>query len=393
MKKILFILLLLFIFPVKALAANVILGKDKTISSDYISYGDSVVVEGRVEGDAFLAGGLVTVNGQIDGDLFVTGGKIQINGPVGNSIRIFGGDVSLTGSVGRNVLLIGGNLTVSPTATIGGSLLAAGGNMELSAGKIGKGFRYFGSRLYLNTIIPNEAYVVADRELLLGPHASVSGDLKYTGQNEAILSPGAIISGKIIYQPQIKGENYPQFFNVKKYTDGLQKLKPVTEILGLLVSFLVGFVLLGLFPKYFEKTVKALEVRPYASFGWGILAFLLTVLVSVLLVVTIVGIPVAGLTLLILITLSYLAKFVVAFFLGRKILLTKFGERRGWAVVLGLIVLSVLNLIPFIGGFLNLILILLGLGGLVLSYRQPVIYEQPPLPFKKTKGRPKRGRR
>lgn len=374
-----------------------VLPVNRVIESDYIKYAETVVLDGKVDGDAFLAGGLVTVNGEVTGDIFVAGGKVVINGPVGQSVRVFGGDVTVTGAVGRNVLLIGGNLNIAKNATIGGSLVAVGGNLDLSASKIGRGFRFFGSRLYLNTAISSEAFVVANREFLLGPQASVSGDLKYTGQNEAVLEPGATVAGRISYQPQTREESFPKFFNLKKYTDVYQKAKPITETLDLLASLIIGFIFLGLFSKLFEKAVGAMENQPYGSIGWGIIAVLIFALVIVLFAVTIVGLPLALLLALAGVLISYVAKFVAAFFIGRRILLPKFGERRGWAMVLGLIVLLVVGAIPLFGGLIRTALYIFAVGALVLSYKQPEIYKQKSLPLDfsapvatKRRGRPRR---
>ena len=85
--------------------------------------------------------------------------------------------------------------------------------------------------------------------------------------------------------------------------------------------------------------------------------------------------------------ISYVAKFILAFFIGRKILLPKFGERRGWAMILGLVVVLVIGMIPFVGNFIKTLLSVFALGGLVLAYKQPEIYKQKPLP---RRGRPKK---
>lgn len=394
MRKIFFaIFVSCFLFlgsSVRAESNSVVLSKGTVIESDYLKAGETVLIEGEVKGDAFLAGGVVTVNGIIDGDLFIFGGKISVNGPVNNNVRIFGGDVALNGPVGRNVLLVGGNLAVNKAAALGGSLIAVGGNMDLSASKLERGLRFFGGRLYLNSTIPSEAFVVADQEFLLGPSASIAGNLKYTGRNEAVLDPGATVIGAIQYEPKVKEADYPGFFSAKKYLEGFSKLKPFLELIGLAVSFIIGFILLGLFPKVFEKTTMAIETRPYAAFGTGIITFLLIGLVTVLLVVTLVGIPLAAITFLLSLLLAYVARFLIAFFIGRKIMLSKFGERRGWSIILGLTVYAFLAFIPIIGELFRWILLTFALGGLVLSYRQPAIYQQQPIPFEEIAVRKKR---
>ena len=263
-------IVLLLLAPGKVLAANELLPVGQIIESDFLRAGDTVQIDGEIRGDAFLAGGIVTVNGKIDGDLFVLGGKVTVNGPVGNSVRVMGGDVTVNSEIGRNALLICGNCNVARQSKIDGSLIVAGANTELAATKIGKGFRFFGSRLYLNSEINNEAFVVADREFLLGPYASISGNLKYTGTSEVIKQIGATVAGTIDYQKNNKEAGYPKFFGARTMLASYEKVKPLTYVLGFAVTALIGFLLLGLFPKIFEKTVVAMENRPAASFGLGL---------------------------------------------------------------------------------------------------------------------------
>lgn len=376
-----FTFLFSFFSPVLA-QGNELLTSGQVIEADYIRAGQVVQIDGEIKGDAFLVGGLVTINGKVDGDLFVLGGKVNINGPVGNSVRVLAGDVTINSAVNRNLLVICGNCTVTRQTAIGGSLIAAGGNMELSAPKVGRGFRFFGSRLFLNSEVANEAFVVADREFLLGPQASISGNLKYTGNSEAVLESGATVGGNISYEKQKQGENYPRFFGARTILDSYKKIKPLTEFLGFFVSALVGFILLGLFPRGFEKVTRAIENRPYASLGWGIIVLMGLPVVMILFALTIVGIPVAAVLLLVAWIVFLGAQYLAAFFVGRKIIMSKFGERRGWALVLGLFLFYLLGLIPILGNLVKIILMLFALGATVLAYKQPVIVEQRPLPYK-----------
>ncbi|MCL4390249.1 MAG: hypothetical protein M1484_02595 [Patescibacteria group bacterium] len=365
--------------PVVAQSENELLPSGQVIDSDFVRAANTIQIDGEIKGDAYLAGGLVTVNGKIDGDLFILGGKVNVNGEVDNSVRIVGGDVNINGPVGRNVALVCGNCVVTKQATIGGSLIAAAGNMELSAPQIGRGLRFLGNQLFLNSAVSNEAYVVAGKRFLLGPNASISGNLKYTGNSQAVLEPGATIGGTISYQKTTQSNDSPRFFGARTLVAAVDKLKPITEFLGFVVMALVGFVLLGLFPRGFEKVARAIENRPTASFGWGILVAIGLPVLTVLFAITIIGIPVA----LVMLLLGYLiwlaAQYLMAFFVGRKILLSRYGERRGWALVLGLFLIYLLGLIPVLGGLVKLILILFSLGGMVLAYKQPVIVETKPL--------------
>lgn len=385
-KYLYFFLFLLFSirFPLSAtpvFASNELLPSDKIIDSDYIRFADIVQIDGEIKGDAFLGGGLVTVNGKIDGDLFILAGKVTVNSQVSGSIRVFGGDVTLTSSVGRNVSIICGSCNITRESKIPGSVLVAGGNLNLFVPKIGRGVRFFGNRLFLDSEVGTDSFIVANQEFILGPNASISGSLKYSGNTQAVLEKGATVGGDIAYQKQTTDENYPRFFGAKTILESYKKIKPVTQIMSFIVLSLIGFILLGLFPKNFEKVVNAIQNRPYASLGWGIIVALGLPVVVVLFTLTIVGIPVA----LILAFVSYLiylvVQFISAFFLGRKILLSKFGERRGWSMVLGLFLIFLLDLIPIVGNLIKLFLLLISLGAVVLSYKQPVLIAPRPLPF------------
>ncbi len=363
-------------FVKPAYAQSTLLSSGEVIESDYIRTGDTIQIDGEIKGDAFLIGGVVTVNGKVDGDLFIVAGKANINGEVGNSVRILAGDVTVNSGITRNLLLICGNCVVTKQATIGGSLIAAGGNTEISAGSIGRGFRFLGSRLFLNSAVTNEAFVVADKEFLLGPNASISGNLKYTGNSAAVLELGATVAGNIAYEKQNQDENYPRFFGAKTVLGSYQKVKPLAQFLMFFVSALVGFVLLGLFPRGFEKVVRGIENRPYASLGWGVIVAVAAPVVGVLFALTIVGIPVAAILFIIYYLLFVISQYLAAFFVGRKVLLAKFGERRGWAIVLGLFLFMILDAIPVVGGLVKVILILFALGAAILAYKQPVIIQQ-----------------
>ncbi len=376
--------------PPTVLATDELLAAGTVIDSDYVRMAETVQVDGEIKGDAFLVGGLVTVNGKVDGDLFVLGGKVNINGQVGESIRVLGGDVTVNTGVGRNILLLCGNCVVTQRTDIPGSLLVAAGNFELAASRIGKGFRYFGNRLYLNSEIAHEAFVVAEEEFLLGPKASVSGDLKYTGGKEVIISQGATVSGTILYQRAEDAEEFPRFFGAKALLESYKRVEPVVEGVRIIVSLAIGYLLLGLFSKWFEKVTMAISKRPVAALGWGMLVAAGLPVIAVLLAITIVGIPITVI-LAIIAYLGYVAAgYLVSFYIGRRVLLPRFGERRGWAMLVGLVIFYLIGLIPVLGQTIKVGLSIWAIGGAVIAYRQPTIL-QLANPYEKREERVRKG--
>lgn len=377
---------LIFIFlsylsmrPVLADSKYERLPSETIIDADYIRASQNIVIDGTINGDAYLVGGIVTVNGTVTGDLFVAGGKVNVSGPVGGSVRAVGGDVAISSQVGRNVSLVAANASLGKGSKIGGSLLAAGSNLEVYTSEIGRGLRFFGNRLYLNSAVNKEAFVVADQEFILGPSASISGVLKYSGANQAVLENGATVAGTIAFQKQTTNESFPRFFGASKIVETARTLQPLTDAVSLFVSLLVGFIFLGLFPKFFEKSVSAIESRPYASFGWGVITVLLLPFLAALFAITLVGLPVSIALVLIFSLLLFASKLLVAFFLGRRILLKRFGERRGWALFLGLLLIVALGYVPVLGVLIKSVLYLFAIGAIVLAYRHPALYLPKPI--------------
>lgn len=367
------VLFLLVFFPFQVWAIGELLPAGQVIGSDFLRTGQIVQVDGEIEGDAFLAGGLVTVNGVIHGDLFVLGGKVTVNGRVGNSIRIVGGDVTVNSQIGRNALLVCGNCTVTKQAVIDGSLLATGANMEVGATRVGRGLRFLGHRLYLDSEVAHEAFVVANREFILGPQASISGSLKYSGEREVQKHPHASIAGSVDYQKTLNDGNYPRFFGARQILDFYEEIEPLVDLLGFSVTVLIGFLLLGLFPRVFEKTAMAMENQPTTSLGVGLALALGLPAAIILFAITIVGLPVSAVLFLVGYVCWFFTQYLTAFFVGRKIMLPKFGERRGWAILLGLLLIWLLEAIPFVGQIIKAFLIIFTLGAAVLAYKQPEI--------------------
>lgn len=372
-------LLFAIFFPAYASTQTFVLGKNEVIDSDYLKANDSLIINGKVKGDAFLVAGLVDVNGDIDGDLFIFGGKINVNGRIGQSLRVLGGDVSLNGGVGRNVAILGGNVSINKSASVAGSLLSVAGNLSVNSPKIEKGIRFFGARMFLNSFVSKDVFAVANQELILGPEASIAGNLKYTGSKEAVIEKGATVSGRVLFEPETKENGFPSFFQTRRFLDAYSRIKPLVLISDLLVSLFVGYVLINLFPKIFEKVTVAITKEPFASLGWGTIGGLLFLLAIILLTLTIVGIPIAILLGLSFFLISFMAKLFASFFIGRQILVNFVGDRRGWALSLGLVIFYLLNFIPVLGRFIQMVLTLVALGALVLSYRQPTLFKGTPL--------------
>lgn len=137
--------------------------------------------------------------------------------------------------------------------------------------------------------------------------------------------------------------------------------------LGYTVSVLIlGLLLLAFAPRLDEGVVETMRERLGSSIGWGVGLFFLLPIASVLLLVTVVGIPL-GLFVLLALALIYTIGYTVATLgVGRLVMRT---SSRYAAFLVGLVILRALALIPVVGGLLWLVASVWGLGLLAVAIR------------------------
>jgi cytoskeletal protein CcmA (bactofilin family) len=316
----------------------------ETVSGDLIATAGTVRVDGRVDGDLVASGGQVTVAGTVTGDVVAGAGSITISGEVGGDLRAGAGQARIEGRVGEDVALGAGQATVAPGAQIGGDLIFGAGRLQLDGAVDGS---------------------------VLGSTGSYTRDGRVGGSERVN-----------VQQPE--EEQAPTLAD-----RALDALRRFVSILA------IGVLLLWLLPRLLRGAADAARGRPLPSFGIGIVGFLgaivalgLVILVTVLVAVVLglVGLgSLAGMTVfagllaaaviafLFLLAVAFAAQATVGLALGR-LLLRGEGQDRSFlnrlgALALGVLVVVLVAAIPFVGGWLEALLVLLGLGALLLAAR------------------------
>jgi hypothetical protein len=135
------------------------------------------------------------------------------------------------------------------------------------------------------------------------------------------------------------------------------------------VSVLIfGLLLLAFAPRLFPAVRDAAVAGVGSSIGWGFGLFFLLPIGSVLLLVTVVGIPLGVFTLLALAFLYTLGYVVATIGLGSRLMRST--QSRYVAFLGGWVVLRLLALIPFVGGWLWFLGSVWGLGLLAVAIRR-----------------------
>jgi hypothetical protein len=129
-----------------------------------------------------------------------------------------------------------------------------------------------------------------------------------------------------------------------------------------------GLILILLFPRLGRISLSTVR-DILLSGGVGFLALVAVPVAALLLAITVIGLPIAAAALAFWLLCLYLAKIVVARHIGGVLMGTK--DRLNWsaalALLVGLAVVLVAVNLPFIGGVLNFLLVLIGLGALVVT--------------------------
>ncbi|MDD5147421.1 MAG: polymer-forming cytoskeletal protein [Candidatus Daviesbacteria bacterium] len=346
---------------------NSTLFSNEVINQDYFASGSNVLVDGTVNGDAYLAGGSVILNGAVNGDLLVVGGNLNINGTVSGNIRAVGGNINLNGNVGRSVTIAGGSLTLSPQAQVAGSLTSAGGNINLLS-PIGKGANLAGGMVNIGNEMGGDVNAGVN-QLSLAPTAKLQGNLIYWSENKANINPEASVSGKIT-------QNIPKTQQYSGTGKAMVGFGAAFKFFSFLSALLIGFLVLKLVPRFTNQMSEVVVDHWLLNLGLGLLVVAVTPILIILLLITVIGLPLAVLWIFFIGFGLWLAKIFISLALGRWMM--KYFKQR-WNVYLtfslGLLVYYLITLIPVLGWLTGLLAALIGLGALLVTKKE--YYLQP----------------
>lgn len=352
------------VFAEETSPQTVYVSPEETIESNpYLAAGERVEVYGTVEGDMYTSGGEVVIDGVINGDLFIAGGTVRISGKVTDNVKAAGGQLVIDGDIGGSLVVAGGNISIEDDASIGSYTIVMGGNTSILGDVAGNTYVFAGNTSTNSTIEGNlEAQVGMIR---VGPKTVVVGDLVITSDEKPEIDESADIGGEVVVkEPEHKVPEEVKQVETKSISEVFASIKFITALLGAISTFLVGFILIRLFPRYMEVSRENIEKSTWRSLGWGVLALVVTPIVIVLLFVLIVTIPLAFLTMALYGIYTYLAKIFVIYWAGRKIFKNS-SEVVSFAITLVIYVL--ITLIPVIGGLVSFAALLFGIGAGVLA--------------------------
>jgi cytoskeletal protein CcmA (bactofilin family) len=327
-------------------AAGALANVRGTIARELHAAGAEVDVDTTTRGDAYVAGAIVSVTGNYGHDLYIVGARVNLNARVDGALKAGGARV-----------------LVRRQTEVRGLTQIAGADV-IFAGVSHGGAEIYGDTVEIDGHIAGDLLVRA-RSVTVGKTAVIDGNVTFQSLNEPVIVQGAAIRGRqtvTLPHPQVNR------FGAAQALFGL-------VFFSVAAGFMAGLVLLLLRRAVVERAVAALRARPGHSFGLGVLVFILVPVIAVLLMATVIGIPTAVLILLALPLLWLVATVIAAFTMG-DFLVNRMPRPSGffsqlWQLIVGLVVLSVIGIIPYLGFLSWLAALLVGLGAFWQALRAP----------------------
>lgn len=309
--------------------------REQTVDDSLLAAGDIVRIDGTVTGNLFAFGRRVLVKGTVKGDLIAFAETLDVDGGVEGNVYSFVQSVNIRGHVVRGVYSLSQYVQLESLSQVDAEVVAVASSVEVR-GTIGKHLRAYCG--YLGLWVP----------------ARVGGDVEaHVGKaKDVFVEPGVVVTGKTkTFLPAPRPSRYARagFY--------------LGQGVRLAAALLTGLVLYWLFPLLFaarlEKTSAALP-----ALGIGFLVLVAPPVAAILAGITLVGLPLALLGLAAWLAALYLAKIIVAALIGQSIRRSPLGQPKSFALdlLIGLAIVFVVINLPYLGGWISFLVLLLGLG-------------------------------
>ncbi|MEX2207745.1 MAG: zf-HC2 domain-containing protein [Myxococcota bacterium] len=330
----------------------------EVVEQTWVVQADTVTVEGTLRGDLVAVAERVIISGLLEGNLVSGARRVEVSGRVTGSVIAAGERVRISGKVDRNVYAASDQTSVEESGRVGHDLLGLGEGVEIS-GRVGRDAMTLGTWLDVRGEIGRDLAMRVERAELMGD-ARIGGDVHatYTEEKAGIqIDPRASIGGETTIEPvEAKGSSVWDRYSSPEYY--------LFRAISFAAAFLFGMVMFRLAPWVFGSEIRT-GVELFRFLGIGLAGLVLVPVSLALLAATLVGIPVAIAGLLAFAIGAYSANIVVGAIVGRS-LVGRDAELdwRGFAkaLVAGLAIVFVALALPYLGGVLRFLALLLGFG-------------------------------
>lgn len=315
------------------------------VNHELTAAGAEVDADVNTKGDTRLAGAIVSVTGEFDKDLYVGGARVNVDARIAGSLKAAGARV-----------LVGSRTEIEGPARLAGADVVFAGDAHGPA-------EMYGDLVRIDGHIAGNVLVRA-RSVVIGKTAVVDGDAIFQTLDEPQIEQGAILRGRqTVTLPQPTAP------------DPRATLKALLAVLlfGIGAGLILGLILLLGARSLVEQAIACVRQSPFQALVIGLAILILVPVIATFLIVIIVGIPVGLLTLLAF-PLMLFVGWVIATFAISDWLFNRGRAERSFGMRLlfllgGLVVVSLIGIVPIVGALVWLLVMFIGLGALWQALR------------------------
>ncbi|MBR3319045.1 hypothetical protein IKG06_00895 [Candidatus Saccharibacteria bacterium] len=316
---------------------------ERTVEHSLFLAGNDIISKDYVKGIHFLAGNLVEYTGSVEYGAFA-----------GYSIKV-------DGAVSKDLFTAGSSIELGEDTLIGRDLYAAAQTVLIKANLAGNAF-IGAERLVLENVTIDGDLNVSASDIVIKGKSSVAGTFKYndsariTGLDE--LSTGDIIT----------------------YTAPTNEVSFGTSLTGqfviLLGRLLVTIVIVAIASKFSKRLLDEFSAKnSWKDLALGLGLLLGIPLACLFIMITVIGLPLGIIGLVCYGLFAYLSTSVTGGVVG-NLVATKLFKKEGMHIFLkytiGIVLIELMGLIPYIGSLITGLSVCFGFGYLIHKlFRQP----------------------
>lgn len=343
-----------------------VIDKEQTVSENYYSATQEFSLEGVVEGDLFTAAESVETTGTTTNDFFAAGANLDIEGLVQDDMRIAGSQLEISNTVEGETIVFGSNITLTNDFTTKDDLMAVGSMVDIN-GKIDRDVRIYAQDVQLGGDIGGNVDIYT-QSLNIKEDTNIAGDLNYSSASEIQIPEGAQVQGNIEFsKSEFQEDNLSALFSqnvFKRIADSVN----YSWLFAILVNLITSLILFALF----KKNIKRMSAVATNKFGReslrGLAIGIAAPIVIVILFATVLGAWLGVMIAAVYALFMILAKFGAGMVLGTlvgKVYTKKKRFKLTWnTLAIGVVLLALLQLVPFVGSVFTLLFGSVALGTL-----------------------------
>lgn len=308
------------------------------VDGDVVVFAERVSIKGTITGDVYAGGSTIDIDATIYGNLFLMGSHITSDGLMNGNLYAFANNFSSLGQIGKDAL----SFTFSSTFK----------------GSVGDDLRVFGFTQKVDAMVGGDL-------LAFGEQVTVSEN-KITGKIYNKKTVDDIASE----QGAGSEETVESNFFTKLFAENSLASKAIRGFFSFLTMLLAGSFLLWLTPVKNVQIKRKIIDTPsefVKSLLIGLCTFLIVPIPLTLLLISIIGAPIALIVIAFLIFVVIFGRIWTELAIGSEIL-TVFGvkEYRPYrSFLIGRVISVLIGFVPVISGFYSIILILTSLGAII----------------------------